>query len=74
MRLLLNRINACTLSVFADTLKSYNTVNLCEQCIVRAFAYIFTRVNMCASLLYKDVACENLLTVCTLNALSLIHI
>ena len=69
--LLLNRINACALSVLANALKSENAVNLSKQCIVRALAYVGTGMNVGTSLLYENVARENLLTVCALYAGSL---
>jgi hypothetical protein len=64
--LLLNRINACALSVLANALKSENTVDLCEQCVVRTLADIVAGVNMSSSLLYENVARENLLSVSAL--------
>ena len=66
--LLLNRINACALSVLADTLKTENAVDFCEQSVVRTFADVSAGMNVSSSLLNKDVARENLLTVCALYA------
>lgn len=66
--LLLNRVNAGALSVLADALKAENAVDLCEQCIVRALADIVAGVNVGSSLLYENVAREDLLSVSALYA------
>ena len=69
--LLLNRINACALSVLAHTLKADNAVYLSEERIIRAAAYVVAGMNVSASLLDEDVAGEYELTVSTLNAKTL---
>lgn len=64
-------VNAYTLAVTADTLKTNNAVNLCKKCVIRTLANILARMNVCSALLNKDVASQYKLTVCTLNAKTL---
>ena len=45
-----------------------NTVDKCEECIVRADTNVVTGMNLSAALSYKNVAGDNRLTVCLLNA------
>ena len=67
-KLLLNRINACALSVLADALKAENAVNFRKQSVVGASADICAGMNVSSSLLYEDVARKNLLSVSALYA------
>ena len=69
--LLLNRINAGFLSVFAHALETNDAVNLSEERIIRAAAYVVAGMDVGASLLDEDVARQYELTVSTLNAKTL---
>ncbi len=69
--LLLNRINAGFLSVLAHALKTNDAVNLSEERIIRAAAYVVAGMDVSASLLDEDVARQYELTVSTLNAKTL---
>lgn len=69
--LLLYGINACALSVLANALKTKNAVDFSKQSVIGTSAYILTGMNVSSSLLYKDVARENLLTVRALYAKTL---
>ena len=65
------RINRYLLAVSAQSFKSYNTVSSCEQCVIRAAAYVLTRVDVSSSLTNENVSGNYCLTVSTLNAESL---
>ena len=69
--LLLNRINAGALSVFAHALKTDNAVYLSEERIIRAATYVVAGMDVSTSLLDKDVAGKYELTVSTLDAKTL---
>jgi len=69
--LLLDRINAGALSVFAHTLETDYAVYLSEERIIRAAADIVAGMDVGASLLDEDVACQYELTVGTLYAKAL---
>ncbi len=69
--LLLNRINAGFLSVFAHALETDNAVYLCEERIIRAAAYVVAGMDVSASLLDENVAGKYELTVSTLDAKTL---
>lgn len=71
MQLLLDRINAGALSVLAYALKAENAVDLRKQSVVRASANVRAGMNVSSSLLYEDIARENLLTVSALYAQTL---
>ena len=45
-----------------------NTVNKCEESVIRADANVLTGMDLSAALSNNDVAGENRLTVCLLNA------
>ena len=64
-------VYANLLSVTTETLELNLAVYESEQSIVRTDTYIVTCVNVCTTLSNQDVACENVLTVSTLNAKSL---
>ena len=66
-KLLLDRVNADLLVVTAHTLETNLTVNEREQRVIRASAYVLTRMDVRAALLNKNVACEDVLTICTLD-------
>lgn len=67
-QLLLYRINADLLTVFAHALEFNLTINQSEQGIIRALANVLTRVDMCAALTDKNVAAKYELAVRTLCA------
>ena len=56
------------LAVTANTLEFNITVDLCKKSIVRTTANIVAGMDLCTSLLYEDVACQNKLSVSTLCA------
>ena len=61
------RINRYLLAVSAQSFKSYNTVSSCEQCVIRAAAYVLTRVDVSSSLTNENVSGNYCLTVSTLT-------
>ena len=69
--LLLNSVNAYLFTVFAHSFELNLTVDKSEESVILTLAYVVAGVDVCAALLNKDVACENELTVCTLNTKSL---
>jgi hypothetical protein len=71
LSLLLNLVNTDLFAVFAESLKLNGTVNLSEKGVVGAFADVCTGMDVSSALFNKNVACENELTVRTLNAESL---
>ena len=62
----LDRGNA-DLRVTAHTLETNLTVNEREQRVIRASAYVLTRMDVRAALLNKNVTCEDVLTIRTLD-------
>ena len=57
------------LFIFAFALESYNAVDKCIESVVLADAYVVADVELSASLSYQNVACQNELTVGSLNTL-----
>lgn len=66
--ILFSGVNTYLLAILAETLISYLSVDLCEQCIIGTSADILAGVDMCSSLSVEDVACEDILTVSALCA------
>ena len=69
--LLLHRIDRSFLAVSAKSLKAENTVTCSKESVVAALAYVCAGMNLCASLTNEHVACENELTVASLDAKTL---
>ena len=61
-------VNANLLLATGDVLELNNTVNKCEKSIVRADTYVSTGMNLGAALSNNNVAGDNRLAVCLLNA------
>ena len=71
MELLLYRIDRSFLAISAESLKAKNAVACSKKRIVAALAYIGAGMNLCASLTNQHIACENKLTVASLDAKTL---
>lgn len=67
----LSWVYTCFFLVPSQSLESYDSINLGEQCIITALAHVGSRVDLCASLSNQNVSCENKLSVSRLNTQSL---
>ena len=68
MELLLDRIDRSLLAVSAESLKLENAVACSKESIVSALADVCAGMHLCTSLTDKNVACEDKLTVASLDA------
>ena len=66
--LFFNRVDRDLFAILAHSFELDATVNLSEECVIRTATYVVAGMDVCSSLLYKDVACKNKLTVCSLDA------
>ena len=69
--LLLHRIDRSLFAVSAESFKAKDTVACRKECVVAALAYVCAGMDLCTSLTNKHVACENKLTVSSLDAKTL---
>ena len=67
-KILLFAVYAALLAILTQSLETDNAVNKSEQSIVLTDTNVHTGMDVSASLTDKDVACQNELTVSTLNA------
>jgi len=54
-----------------NVLKLNSTVNKCEESVIRSDTNVVAGMNLSSTLSYKDITCDNSLTVSLLNAKSL---